>query len=144
VFIEAVKGVTKEVEIDGKKRKIKVPAGADDGTRIRFNEFDISLNVRPDMRYQREGYDVYLDEEIPLGLAVLGGTCKVKTLDGELNLRIRPGTQSHTLVRLRGEGIRYLQGGGRGDLYVRIKIKIPEKLTKEQKELFEKLKELGN
>jgi molecular chaperone DnaJ len=142
-FMEAVKGVTKEVEIDGKKHKIKVPAGADDGTRIRFDDFDISIDVKPHPRYKREGYDVYLDQEIPLSLAVLGGTKQVKTLDNELNLRIRPGTQSHTLVRLRGEGIKHIRGGGRGDLYVRLKVKVPEKLNKEQKKLFEQLKEVG-
>jgi len=141
-FMEAVNGVTKEVEIDGKKRKIKVPAGADDGTRIRFDDFDISIDVKPHPRFKREGYDVYLDQDIPLSLAVLGGTKQVKTLDNELNLRIRPGTQSHTLVRLRGEGIRHLRGGGRGDLYVRLKVRIPEKLNKEQKKLFEHLKEM--
>ena len=142
-FMEAVKGATKEVEIDGKKHKIKIPAGADDGTRIRFDDFDVSLDVRPDPRFKREGYDVYMDEEIPLGLAVLGGTKQVKTIDGELNLRIRPGTQSHTLVRLRGEGIRHIRGGGKGDLYVRLKVKVPEKLSREQKQLFEQLKEMG-
>jgi len=143
-FMEAVNGVTKEVEIDGKKRKIKIPAGASDGTRIRFDEFDVSLDVSPHPRFKREGYDIYLDQEIPLYLAVLGGTQQVKTLDGTLNLRIRPGTQSHTMVRLRGEGVKHIRGGGRGDLFVRIKVKIPEKLSREQKRLYEGLKELGS
>ncbi len=141
-FMEAVKGVTKEVEIDGKKRKIKIPAGASDGTRIRFDEFDITLDVAPHPDFQREGYDVYLDVEIPITLVVLGGTKQIKTLDGQLNLRVRPGTQSHTMVRLRGEGIRHIRGGGRGDLFVRIKVVVPEKISREQKKLFEQLKEL--
>jgi len=141
-FMEAVKGVTKEVEIDGKKHKIKIPAGASDGTRIRFDEFDVSLDVAPHPEFKREGYDIYLDKEIPLSLAVLGGTQQVKTLDGTLNLRIRPGTQSHTMVRLRGEGVRHIRGGGRGDLFVRIKVKVPEKLSREQKRLYEGLREL--
>ncbi len=141
-FMEAVNGVTKEVEINGKKHSIKVPAGADDGTRIRFDEFDISLSVRSDPRFKREGYDVFVDEDISVTLAVLGGTKQVKTLDGTLNLRIRPGTQSHTMVRLRGEGIRHLRGGGRGDLFVRLRVKIPDKLSKEQKQLFERLQEI--
>lgn len=141
-FMEAVNGITKEVEIDGKKRKIKIPAGASDGTRIRFDEFDVSLDVLPHPEFKREGYDIYLDKDIPLYLAVLGGTQQIKTLDGTLNLRIRPGTQSHTMVRLRGEGVRHIRGGGRGDLFVRIKVKIPEKLSREQKRLYEGLKEL--
>jgi DnaJ-class molecular chaperone len=142
-FMEAVKGATKEIEIDGKKHKIKIPAGADDGTRIRFDDFDISLDIKPHPRFRREGQDVYVDEEIPFTTAVLGGTKQIKTLNGELNLKIRPGTQSHTLVRLRGEGIPYLRSGGKGDLYVRIKVKVPEKLTPEQKRLLKQLKETG-
>lgn len=142
-FMEAVNGTTKEVEIDGKKRKIKVPAGADDGTRIRFKDFDISIDVKAHPRFKREGYDVYVDEKIAFTLAALGGVKQVKTLDNGLNLRIRPGTQSHTLVRLRGEGIRHIRGGGRGDFYVRLIVEVPEKLNKEQKELIQQLKDTG-
>lgn len=142
-FMEAVNGITKEVEIDGKKRKIKVPAGADDGTRIRFKDFDISIDVKAHPRFKREGYDVYVDEKIAFTLAALGGVKQVKTLDNGLNLRIRPGTQSHTLVRLRGEGIRHIRGGGRGDFYVRLIVEVPEKLNKEQKELIQQLKDTG-
>ncbi len=142
-FMEAVNGATKEIEVDGEKHKIKIPAGADDGTRIRFQDFDISIDVRPHPRFKREGYDVYVDEEIPFSLAALGGTKQVKTLDNELNLQIRPGTQSHTLVRLRGEGIRHVRSGGRGDFYVRLIVKMPEKLNKKQKELIKQLQETG-
>lgn len=142
-FMEAVNGATKEVEIDGKKHKIKIPAGADDGTRIRFQDFDVSIDVASHPRFKREGYDIYVDEKIPFTLAALGGTKQVKTLDNGLNLRIRPGTQSHTLVRLRGEGIKHIRGGGRGDFYVRLIVQVSEKLTKEQKELMEKLKDAG-
>lgn len=142
-FMEAISGTTKEIEIDDKKHKIKIPAGADDGTRIRFQDFDISIDVKPHERFKREGYDVYVDEKVPFTLAVLGGTKQVKTLDNGLNLRIRPGTQSHTLVRLRGEGIRHIRGGGRGDFYVRLIVEVPEKMTKEQKELIKKLESTG-
>lgn len=142
-FMDAARGVTKEVEIDGEKHKIKIPAGASDGTRIRFEDFDISLDVKPHPRFRRENYDVYVDEEVSFTTAVLGGKKKVKTLDGELQLKIRPGTQPGTLIRLRGEGIQRLRGGGRGDLYVKIKVKVPEKLSKKQKELIEQLQKTG-
>ena len=141
-FMEAVKGTTKEVEIDGKKHSIKVPAGANDGTRIRFEQFDITLDVRPDSRFKREGYDVFTDQHLPFTLAALGGTTKVSTLEGELKLKVRPGTQSHTLIRLRGEGVPHLQSRGKGDLYVRLIVDVPEKLSKDQKQLLEKLQEL--
>jgi DnaJ-class molecular chaperone len=142
-FMEAVEGVSKEVEIDGKKHKINVPAGVNDGTRIRFDNFDISINVKTDKRFKRDGYDVFVDEEIDFATAALGGQIKVKTLTGELKLKIRPGTQSHTLVRLRGEGIKHLRRNSHGDMYVRWIVKIPEKLTREQKKVVEKLKKLG-
>jgi len=72
-------------------------------------------------------------------MAVLGGKIEVETLDGQLKLKIRPGTQSHTLVRLRGEGVKHLRGRGKGDLYVRLIIEVPQKLSKEQRKLIEKL-----
>ncbi len=138
-FMEAVKGTEKEVEIEGKKRKIKVPAGANDGTRIRFDEFDVTIDVKPDSVFKREGYDLFIDEHIPFTLAALGGTTEVKTIDGKLKLKIRPGTQSHTLVRLRGEGVQHLQGRGRGDLYVRVIVDVPEKLSQDQKKILKEL-----
>jgi len=134
-FMEAVLGVKKEVQIDGKKKKINIPAGADDGTRIRFDEFDITINVRPDKRFKRDGVDVYLDQHLDFVTATLGGTIEIPTLIGKLKLKIRPGAQSHSLIRLRGEGITQLQGRGKGDLYVRLIIDVPEKLTNKQKQL---------
>jgi len=138
-FMDAVKGVEKEVTIDGKKHKIKVPAGASDGTRIRFDEFDISFNVKTHPKFKRDGYDVFVDQEISFSMAALGGKIEVETLTGQLKLKIRPGTQSHTLVRLRGEGIKHLRGRGKGDLFVRLIVKVPTKLSREEKKLLEKL-----
>lgn len=142
-FLEAVRGTTKEVEIDGQKRTIKVPAGADDGTRIRFKDFDISLNVQADRRYQRENFDLFVTENIPFTLAALGGQWPVETLTGQLKLKIRPGTQSGTLIRLRDEGVPRLNSRGKGDLYVKLKVGVPEKLTRQQKELLKQLQDSG-
>lgn len=139
-FMEAIKGTEKEVSIDGKSRKVKIPAGANDGTRLRFDEFDISIDVRPHPRFKRDGYDLFIDHVIPFTLAALGGQTEVPTIDNQLKLKIRPGTQSHTLVRLRGEGVPYVRGSGKGDLYVRLVVEIPEKLTKEQKQALETLR----
>ena len=142
-FMEAIKGTTKEVEIDGKKQKIKVPAGANDGTRIRFDEFDITINVRTHSRFKRDNYDLFVNEIIPFSLAALGGTTTVKTVDNELKLKVRAGTQSHTMVRLRGEGVPHVRGGGKGDLYVRLVIEVPEKLNRAQKKAMEQLQKAG-
>jgi DnaJ-class molecular chaperone len=141
-FLDAIKGVEKEVEIDGNKKKIKVPAGANDGTRIRFEDFDITIDVGTHPKFKRDNYDLFLDEEIPFTLAALGGQAEVETIDKKLKLKVRPGTQSHTLVRLRGEGVPHIRGGGKGDLYVRLIVKVPEKLSKEQKKALEKFRDL--
>ncbi len=142
-FEEAVKGVAKTVEIEKKKHTIKVPPGANDGTRIRFDNFDITINVRPHATIRRDNYDLFVDEHISFTSAVLGGTVTVKLFDTNIKLKVRPGTQSHTMVRLRGEGVQRLQSTGKGDLYVRLIVDVPEKISGEQKELLEELQETG-
>jgi DnaJ-class molecular chaperone len=134
-FLEAAKGCEKEIIIDGKKRKIRIPPGVEDGTRIKFSDFYVTIDVKPDKIFRREGDDVFVNQEISLGTAILGGVIEVPTIDGPVKLRIRPGTQPGTLVRLRGRGIKHLHSYGRGDQYVRLLVKIPEKLTPRQKEL---------
>ncbi len=142
-FMDAVKGATKEVEINGKKHKIKVPAGANDGTRMRFDDFDVSFNVRPDKVFKRQDYDLVVEQKVPYSILAGGGQIEVPKIDGKLKIKIRPGTPSHSLVRLRGEGVPHLQGRGKGDLYVRLVVDVPEKLTREQKKTLKELQELG-
>ncbi|OGJ20453.1 MAG: hypothetical protein A3A82_00560 [Candidatus Pacebacteria bacterium RIFCSPLOWO2_01_FULL_47_12] len=142
-FLEAIRGVTKEVQIDGKKQKIKVPAGANDGTRIRFDSFDVTINVGTHPHFKRDGVDLFIDHQIPFSLASLGGTTEVATVDSTLKLKVRSGTASHTLVRLRGEGVPHLQSSGKGDLYVRLIVEVPGKLIGDQKRAVEMLNQLG-
>jgi DnaJ-class molecular chaperone len=132
-FMEAAKGCEKKVVIQGKERKIKVPPGVDDGSRIRFEEFYVTIDVKPDKTFQRDGADVFVNQEIPLSLAILGGQIQVPTIDGQVKLKIRTGTQPGTSVRLRGRGIKRLRGFGRGDQYVRLQVKVPTKLNRAQK-----------
>ncbi|GIW61349.1 MAG: integrase [Patescibacteria group bacterium] len=136
-FMEAVKGAQKEVTINGKRQKIKIPPGVDDGTRIRFGDFDIVFDVVPDPRFERQGSDVISEKEITFPQAVLGDQVDVETVDGVVKIRIPPGTQPNTLIRLRGKGIPHLRGTGKGDHYVRIKVAIPRTITRRQKELLE-------
>lgn len=136
-FMEAVEGAEKKVTIEGQERTIKVPAGADDGTRVRYEDFDVTFDVLPHPKFRREGYDVFVDHEIDFSVAALGGTVEVETLRDELKLKVRAGTASHTLIRLRGEGVPHIRGGGRGDLYVRLVIAVPKKLSRKQKKLLE-------
>ncbi|MBI4153560.1 DnaJ domain-containing protein [Candidatus Woesebacteria bacterium] len=142
-FMEAIKGVAKEVSVGGKKRKIKIPAGVDEGSRINFGDFILSINVRPHEIFERDGDDVFVRVVIPYSLAVLGGEIKVPTIDGDVKIRVRPGTQSGTMVRLREHGALRLRGRGHGDEYVRINVLVSEKLTREQKNLIEELKKEG-
>ncbi|PWU22744.1 molecular chaperone DnaJ [Candidatus Cerribacteria bacterium 'Amazon FNV 2010 28 9'] len=133
-FMDAVKGATKTIEVDGKEKIIKIPAGSDEGTRIRFTDFDIRLSVRPHSQFKRDRDDIYVDIELPLVIAILGGEIMVPTVDGDVKLKIRPGTQPSTMMRLREQGVVRLHGRGKGDEYVRLLVKIPEKLTRQQRD----------
>ncbi len=139
-FMEAAHGVEKEVKIGNDKQKIKIPAGVDSGSKIRFEKYDIVIEVLPDSRFAREGSDIVTDKAISYPQAALGDEVTITTIDGDLKIRVPEGTQPGTLIRLNGRGIPYLRGGGRGSHYVRIKVVIPKKLTRRQKELLEELK----
>lgn len=142
-FMDAVGGVSKEVSIEGKKRKIKIPAGIYEGATIDFGDFRLSVRIKPDTTFERQDDDIYVSVGIPFSLAVLGGEIEVPTIDGDLKLRIRPGTQSGTMMRLRGRGVTHLHGRGRGDEYVRINVIVPEKLNREQKNIIEEMRSQG-
>jgi len=143
-FQEAVRGTAKETVIQGKNHTIKIPAGVDDGMKIRFEEFDVLVRVRPDARFRREGQDVYIEKKISFPLAALGGELTVDTLEAPVTLRVRPGTKSGTTVRLRNHGIVYPQQSRKGDLYVIYTIEVPERMSSRSKKLLEELqKELS-
>lgn len=142
-FIEAIRGVQKNVNINGTSRKIKIPAGVDDGSRIRFDDFDLIIDVRPHSVFIREGRDIITEKEVSMATAALGGVVDVKTIDGEVKLKIPQGTQPGALIRLRSHGVPYVQGKGRGDHYVRIKVAIPTKLNSKQKQILEEFEKEG-
>lgn len=138
-FMEAVNGIEKTFVHQGKQYSVKIPAGADDGTRIRYSEFDVSINVKPHKVFRREGVDVFIFHEIPFTLAILGGETTIPTLEGELAIKIRPGTQPSTTIRLSGKGIKHLRGSGRGDFYIKLKVMLPEKVNRHARALIEEL-----
>jgi len=139
-FLDAALGCEKEVSLDGTKKKIKIPAGVDDGQRIKFRDFNLYIDVLPDKIFKRDGNDVYVSQNISLSQAILGDIIEVPTLREKLKIRVKSGTQPNTLVRLRGQGIKDVNGYGVGDLYIRLNIVIPSRLSTKQKEL---IKELG-
>jgi DnaJ-class molecular chaperone len=142
-FLESIKGVEKEVSIEGKKRKIKIPAGVDEGTKINFGDFTLSVNVTPHEFFERDGDDIYVSVTIPYSMAVLGGTIIVPTIDEEIKIKVREGTQSGTMIRLKEKGAPNPHHRGRGDQYVKLNIVVPEKLNRTQKRIIDDLREEG-
>lgn len=140
-FMDAVKGATKKVDLGGKTQTIKIPAGVNDGSRIRFGDADVIIEVIPDKKFQRQGYDIVSEEELSFPQAALGDTIGVETVEGIVKIKIPAGTQPETLIRLRGKGVKMLRGAGHGDHYVRIKITVPKNLTGRQKELLKEFEE---
>ncbi|MEM4360774.1 MAG: molecular chaperone DnaJ [Candidatus Anstonellaceae archaeon] len=140
--------ITKREEI-----VLEVPSGIYDGARLRldrmgnwgpggYGDLYVLVEVRPDPNFKREGDDLFTEQLIPFSVAALGGKIKVKNIDGsELDVNVPAGTLSHTLLRLRGEGFPNVQTKRRGDLYIKVIIDVPKKLTSRQKEL---LKEFEN
>lgn len=138
-FMDAVRGVERSFVHEGKSYTVKIPAGADDGTRIRYSEFDVSINVKDHPQFRREGSDIYLLHEIPFTLALLGGETTIPTLDGDLTIKIRPGTQPSTTIRLSGKGVKHLRSSARGDFYIKLKVMFPEKLSRKARDLVQQL-----
>lgn len=138
-FSDAVHGVQKDVSIDNKSQKIKIPAGVNTGSRIRFGDYDVLIDVTPDPNFQREGYDIITEQEVSFPKAALGFELDVKTIDGIIKLRIPAGTQPNTLFRLRGKGVKHIQGTAKGDHYVKIKVTVPKSLSQHQKDLLKQL-----
>lgn len=138
-FMDAALGCEKELNVDGKRQNVKIPAGVDDGQRIKFNNFILYIDVLPDKIFKRDGNDVFVNQEITIKQAVLGDNVEVPTLKEKLKVRVKPGTQPNTLVRLRGQGIHDVNGFGIGDLYIRLNIVIPTRLNSKQKDLIKEL-----
>ncbi len=137
-FMEAAKGVTKTLVHQGKQYQVKVPAGVDSNTKIRFGDFDLIIQVQQDPHFQREGQNLIYTHSLGFVTAILGGEVTIPTLDGDVNIKIKPGTQPDSLLRLTGKGLPSVHGNGKGDLYIRFKVTIPSKITKSQKQILEK------
>lgn len=141
-------------DINGKKVRITIPAGVYDGQQIKlkghgnegFNggpngDLYITFNINPDPDFERVGDDLKTKIVIDLYTAVLGGDVKVETLEGSVNLKVKPETQNGTTVRLKGKGFPvYKKESEFGDLFVTYEVKLPTSLTDKQKELFQQLK----
>jgi curved DNA-binding protein len=149
-LLEAYQGTTRLIEVDGRRLEVTIPPGARKDTRVRVAEavstgagqpkadLYLVVNVSPDSRFERKGDDLYTDVTIDMKTAVLGGEVNVLTLTGNLMLTIPAGTQPGQTFRLSGKGMPKLRRSEtRGDLYVRVNVRIPRNLDSEQRELFE-------
>ena len=130
-----------------KSLEVKIPAGIGDDQSIALRgqgdaganggpagDVIVIITVRPDPMFERDGYDVWVTVPITYSQAVLGASIVVPTVDGKVEYNVPEGTQSGTTFRLRGKGIQYLGGRGRGDQYVKVMVEIPKKLTRAQRE----------
>jgi molecular chaperone DnaJ len=130
----------------------KIPAGVEDGTRIRFagggeagphggpaGDLYVVLHVKEHPFFVREGNDLHCVVPISITQAAMGAEIRVPTLEGEHTLKIPDGTQPGTTFRVRNKGVPVLHGHGKGDLYVEVRVQIPAKLNKRQKELLQEL-----
>lgn len=133
-----------------RKIKLKIPAGVDNGSRLRVahegeagmrggppGDLYVYIFVKAHKLFVREGNDVIC--EVPIGFvqATLGDEIEVPTLDGKVKLRVPEGTQSGTIFRVKEKGIPHLRGNGRGDQHVRVKVLTPQKLNEKQKEILQ-------
>ena len=129
------------------KITVGVPQGIDDGQTISLRGLgNIGVNggpkgdvlvtviVQPHARFEREGASVYLDQDISFAQAALGDEIEVPTLDGKVKLTIPEGTQTGSVFRIKGKGIPYLHGSGRGDQFVSVRVAVPKNMSSAQKE----------
>mgnify|MGYP003394117623 CR=1 len=163
-FQESVFGAERKVVVNSKfvKQKevsIKVPPGIDDGQMIRLTgqgetlegglpgDLYVKVHVRRHPYLRKEGYNLIMELEVKLSEALLGVEKMIVTLDGEMTLKIPSGTKHGTILRVKGKGVPHggpaSQSRGRGDLYARISVQIPDKLSKEARKAVEELKKLG-
>jgi molecular chaperone DnaJ len=133
----------------------KIPAGVEDGTRIRFSgvgeagmhggsagDLYVVLRVKEHPFFDRRGNDLYCVIPVSFPQAALGTEIQVPTLEGEHTLKVPEGTQSGTTLKLRGKGVPVLNGHGKGDLFVEVRVQTPAKLSKRQRELLQEMQGL--
>ena len=130
---EAARGGRRTLSLDGEQLEVELPAGLRDGQALRVrDDLLLRIRLRRHPRFRVRGGDVYTDVRVAPWEAALGATVEVQTLRGSAKLKVPPGSSSGRRLRLRGEGLG-------GDLYAEVKIVVPKKLSKKERELFEEL-----
>lgn len=159
-FREAIDGGERSISFQTaagpKTLAVKIPPGIETGKTLRIKgggapgaqggppgDVYIEITVAEDQIFKREGADLFVDAPVQFSTLILGGSITVPTLNGERNLKIGQGADPNKKMRIKGAGAPKLRGQGKGDLYVTLKINVPKKITKNQKELASKLAEEG-
>lgn len=132
--------------------KVEVPAGVEDGMQLRVTgrgeagpkggvagDLYVQLRVKPLRGFERQGDDIQVSVEVPFTKAALGSTLKLDSFDGKVELEVPPGTQPEEILVVKGAGLAHLGRGGRGDLLVKVQVKVPTGLSAEEDELIRKL-----
>lgn len=152
---EAYKGTTRLIKINKERIEIKLKPGIPDGTVLKITgkgssgrnggasgNLLITVNVKDHPEVELKDRDLYQDVQVDLYTALLGGNMKVKTFSGTVQVNIAPETQGGKILKLKGLGMPDYAGKGKGDLYLKVLIKLPENLTQEEKDLFENLRKI--
>ena len=136
----------------GRTLNVKIPAGIDEGAQVRLRgegeggarggpagDLFVTLSIKPHKFFQRDGNDVVLELPLNIAQASLGAQITIPTLDGETELEIPPGTQGGELFRIRGKGVPFLRGNGRGDQVIVTRVAVPTRLSDRQRDLLQQL-----
>jgi molecular chaperone DnaJ len=139
-----------------KRYKVKIPAGARDGTRIKLTgkgeagfggapagDLYVVTRVEESSTYERRGDDLIVSVPVSFATAALGGTVEAPTPDGAVSLKVPAGSEDGKLLRIKGRGAPHMKGDGRGDLLARLRIQVPKRMSKKQRELLEELQKAG-
>ncbi|MFX1408791.1 MAG: DnaJ C-terminal domain-containing protein [Promethearchaeota archaeon] len=161
-FMDAFRGGKKKVQYKDpltgqlKTLNVNIPRGIKEDQKLRLKgkgmpgegggapgDLYIAIHIKNHLKFERRDDDIYIEQEVPFTTAVLGGKIQVSGIEKTLNVNVPPGTNDSSLLRLKNQGFYKISSDQRGNLLVKLKIKIPKKLNKNQKELLEKLKNVG-
>lgn len=153
---DILKSQKQTISFGEKKIRLTIPAGVEDGQTIKIKDYGgegmnggpkgdlyITFEIFNNTQFKRLDDDLYATKEISLYTALLGGEITVDTLTGKVKLKVKPGTQNDTKVKLKGKGMpKYKKEGQHGDLYITYKVALPTDLSEKEKELFTQLSKL--
>jgi len=145
---EAFNGAVRNISVQSKQFQVKIPAGVNNGSRIRLagkgpaGDLYLIISIQRHSLFRRKDDDIFVDAVVPLTTAILGGTIQVPTINGtQIAVKIPPETQNEQVFRLVGHGMPHLGYASRGDMMVTIKVTLPTGLTAEERTFFTKLKQ---